>query len=90
MLIEARSGAQPNTFYHIGYIDSLLERLKLYGIGCYVCRTYAGAFGYADDVALLAPSLISLKHMMKICEDYAEDYHILFNPTIYKLVCYNL
>ena len=39
------------------YIDDLLERLKLSGIGCHVGHTYAGAFGYADDVALLAPSL---------------------------------
>ena len=32
------------------YIVNLLERLNLSGIGCHVGRTYAGAFGYADDV----------------------------------------
>ena len=28
--------------------------------------------------------------MIKICEDYTEEYHILFNPTQSKLLCYNL
>ena len=43
-------------------------------------RTYAVAFGYADDVVLLAPSLsgLKVKRIIKICEDHAEEYHILF------------
>ena len=53
-----------------------LERLKQFGIGCHVGLTYAGAFGYADDEALLAPSLNGLK--CNICEIYAEEYCIIF------------
>ena len=69
------------------HIESLLERLKLSDIGCYVGRTYAGAFGSANDVPLLLPHLSGLKHM---CEYYAEDHHILFNPIKSKLLCYDL
>ena len=62
------------------YIDGLLKRLKSAGIGCHVGLTYAGAFGYADDIALVAPSISGLRKMISICEVYAEEYHILFNP----------
>ena len=27
--------------------------------------TYAGAFGYADDIALISPTIYGLKHMLK-------------------------
>ena len=43
------------------YIDNLFKELKQLGLGCHVGSTFAGAFGYADDVALIAPSLYALK-----------------------------
>ena len=49
-----------NSKYYIPrYIDSLLERLELFGISCHMGPTYAGVFGYSDNLALLAPSLRS-------------------------------
>ena len=51
-------------------------------MGCHIGRTYAGAFGYTDDIALLSPSLSGLKPMIKICEVYTEEYCILFNPML--------
>ena len=35
-------------------------------MGCHVGLTYAGAFGYADDIALVVPSLTSFKQMIRI------------------------
>ena len=46
------------------YIDNLFSKLKLLGLGL----TYAGAFGYADDIALVSPSIYGLKKMISICE----------------------
>ena len=46
------------------YIDELFLLLKESGMGCHVGLTYAGAFGYADDIALVAPSLSSLKQFV--------------------------
>ena len=63
--------------------------LKKSGLGCHVGPTYAGAFGYADDIALIAPSLSSLKQMMKICENFAKSHNIIFNSSKTKLLCYN-
>ena len=61
------------------YVDDLLERLKQSGVGCHIGHIFVGAFGYADDLILLSPSLKGLKSMIKICEDYANDHDILFN-----------
>ena len=63
------------------YIDNLFSKLKQLGLGCHVGLTYAGAFGYADDIALVSPSIYSLKKIISICESYARDYHITFNPV---------
>ena len=42
------------------YIDYLFLELRTSGLGCHVGLTYAGVFGYADDIALIAPSIYSL------------------------------
>jgi len=38
------------------YIDDLLVRLSLSGIGCYIGLNFCGALGYADDIVLIAPT----------------------------------
>ena len=50
-------------------------------MGCHVGLKYTGAFGYADDIALVARSLSSLKQMIQICEQFAESHSITFNPS---------
>ena len=42
----------PNLF--TDYIDKLLTRLRESGVGCHIDGVFAGAFGYADDIVLLA------------------------------------
>ena len=39
------------------YINGLLEILKSSWLGCYIGRIFAGAFGYADDIAIATPSI---------------------------------
>ena len=70
-------------------MDKLFKQLKRNGIGCHVGPVYAGAFGYADDVALVTPSLYSLKCMIATCEEFAKKHQITFNPTKSKLLCFN-
>ena len=72
------------------YIDSLFLLLKQLGLGCHVGLTYAGAFGYAGDIALVAPSLYCLKKMISICETFANKYSISFTPFKSKLLCFNV
>ena len=51
---------------------------------------YAGSFGYADDVVFLALLLDALRGMVSICETYATEYHLLFNPSKSKLMYFNI
>ena len=46
------------------YINELLERLKSSGLGCHIGRMFAGAFGYADDIAIATPSIYCMRQMI--------------------------
>ena len=48
------------------------------------------AVAVAASIALIAPALYALKKMISLCESYAERYHITFNLTKSKLICYNI
>ena len=57
---------------------------------CHIGRTYCGVFGYADDLAIVSPTLFGLRQMIEICEEYASEMELLFNPKKSKLLCYNM
>ena len=71
------------------YMDKLLEELQSSGVGCYVGTKFMGAFGYADDGAVLAPTVTSLKIMLNICDEFGKQYDVLFNPDKYQLLFYS-
>ncbi len=52
-------------------MDALLNELANSGLGCHMGGMFAGAFGYADDLKLLTPSVWVLHQMAHICERYA-------------------
>lgn len=62
------------------YMDVLLERLQSLGVGCHLGSTFTGALSYADDLTLISPCPYALKSMLRICEDFAKEYDITFNP----------
>ena len=62
------------------YVDDLIYILKSAGIGCYIRSYFAAALFYADDVALLAPSLKGLQRLLNICQTYCEKWDICLNP----------
>ena len=68
------------------YLDDLLSRLKNSGYGCCIDGTFLGAFAYADDLILLAPTLFATRCMLDVCETYAEDFNIMFNAQKSKLI----
>ena len=55
------------------YIDELLYRLSNSHCGCFIGNQFHGAYGYADDVILLAPSLYSSRKLLNICSTYAHE-----------------
>ena len=71
------------------YIDPLLKKLNSSKQGCYIGHLAANAFGYADDIVLLTPSCEALKNLIKICENFAEEYKLNFNPKKCKILVYS-
>ena len=74
-----RQGGVLSPFLFGVYMDELLVSLKTNGVGCHMGNHFVGAFGYADDIILLCPSLQGMREMVKICENYAAMHKILFN-----------
>ena len=70
------------------YLDDLLIQLRQLGMGCHINGLYTGAFIYADDITLIAPSRTSMTMMLKQCEKYAEMHAILFNPSKTKYMVF--
>lgn len=63
------------------YIDSLLLLLKQDGVGCYIGEMFLGALAYADDLVLMAPTPRAMRTMLKLCDDFANRYDIIFNAN---------
>ena len=70
------------------YIDNLFTDLNNKGLGCHVGNICAGAFGYADDIILLSPSVHSLNSMYKVCKEFGLKYDIIFNPQKSKVMVF--
>lgn len=71
------------------YMDCLLQRLKDSHCGCHIGHVYCGAFGYADDLILLSPSVSGMDKLLKICEEFSEEYQIKFNASKSKHILFN-
>ena len=50
------------------YIDSVVDRVRASGVGCYYKMLCLSILLYADDILLLAPSIIALQQLVKVCE----------------------
>jgi len=50
------------------FIDSVVERVRASGIGCYVKSVCVSVILYADDILLIAPSVTALQQLLYVCE----------------------
>ena len=86
-----RQGAILSPSLFCVYLDTLLSQLRDAGVGCHMGGQFLGAFGYADDVLLLAPSRQALQIMLTICEEFSTSHSMLFstdpNPVKSKTNC---
>jgi len=67
------------------YIDGLLQHLARSKIGYNFGMTYVGVLAYADDIVLLAPTASAMRMLLSICDDCANEHHVVFNAK--KLKC---
>ncbi len=85
VLTSVRQGSVTSPFYFAVYLDDLSVQLTKSGVGCRIGETIINHFCFADDVILLTTSIAALKNLLKICEKYAKEHDLTFNPT--KTVC---
>ena len=63
------------------YVDKLISVLQSLNIGCYIKNVFAAALFYADDMAILAPSLKGLQKLLDACAAYCIEWDIKLNAT---------
>ena len=80
-----QGGVLSPDFYSI-YVDDLILKLRSLHKGCYFLEMFAAALFYADDVAILAPSIKGLSALLNVCSDYCAEWDIGLNPKKSKLL----
>jgi len=66
--VNFRQGGVLSPYLFAVFIDSIVDKIKSSGLGCYVKWTCMSVFLYADDIILLAPSVTSLQQLLLVCE----------------------
>jgi hypothetical protein len=60
-------------------MDNVLNVLENAGMGCHIDGLFAGALAYADDLILLAPSLLCMQNMLDLCAEKCGEMGLRFN-----------
>ena len=69
------------------YLDELILLLREQGVGCHTNGMFVGAFCYADDVTLLAPTGMALNAMLDTCTRFADAYITSYLIRLRQNVC---
>ena len=60
-------------------VDDLSVTLNACRVGCCVGNVIINHLMYADDLVILAPSVVGLSKLLRICESFGESNDIVFN-----------
>ena len=80
-----QGGVLSPDFYSI-YVDDLVQKLKATLKGCYYLLLFAAALLYADDMAIMAPSVKGLNTLIQICDQYCIEWDICLNAKKTKIL----
>ena len=73
-----QGGVLSPDFYCI-YVDDLICKLQSLGVGCYIGKIFAAALLYADDMAVLSPSIKGLQKLLDACSAFCLEWDIKLN-----------
>ena len=68
--VGVRQGGVLSPDFYCIYVDEIAEILTNMGIGCYLKNAFLSILLYADDMALIAPSLKGLQKLLLATESY--------------------
>ena len=83
-----RQGGILSPIFYCLYVDDLVDILVGTGAGCYLKLVFLSILLYADDMALLAPSLKGLQTLLSATEQYCKKWDIMLNPKKSKNMCF--
>ena len=81
-----RQGGILSPDFYCLYIDDLLTLLRKSGKGCHFHELFAAALFYADDMAIMAPSVKGIQTLLNICGEYCLEFDICLNATKSQLM----
>jgi len=76
---SVKQGAVISPILFCIFIEGLLMALQNAGYGCYIGIVFLGVLAYADDIAIIAPTPVAMRAMLKLCDNFANDLSIIFN-----------
>ena len=74
-----RQGSLIGPYLFNVYVDDLNLRLNAAKTGCQLAGKPANNFAYADELAILAPTVRALNDLIKVCEVFAAENYMIFN-----------
>ena len=66
-------------YFWLVYVDDLIIKLRKSGFGCFIKSLFVACVFYADDVALLSPTVHGMQKLIDICSSYGRDNAITYN-----------
>ena len=81
-----RQGGILSPDFYCLYVEDLIDILKSKKVGCYIMSVFLAALVYADDMAILAPSLKGLCILLEACNEYCIQWDICLNAQKSKLM----
>ena len=85
---EKQGGVLSLLLFYI-YLEKLLLKLEAQGLGCHRNGMFVGAFIYADDITILAPTSTSLNKILDTCKQYSDDINLKFNASKTKCMYFD-
>ena len=86
VIAGVRQGGILSPCFYCLYVDDLISKLESLNIGCYILEMFMASLLYADDMALLAPSVKGLQLLLDKCSEFCEDWDICLNAKKSKLM----
>ena len=86
IMAGVRQGGILSPDFYCLYVEDLIDILKAKNVGCHILSVFLAALIYADDMALLSPSIKGLCILLEACNDYCTDWDICLNARKSKLI----
>ena len=74
-----RQGGVLSPCFYCLYVDALISQLENLKVGCYILEVFMAAFLYADDMALISPSVKGLQILLDKCSEFCNEWDICLN-----------